>query len=446
MTLPASGAISFSNIDTELGYSATAQIGLNCSAVRTLFGQASGAICMNTGHGKSNTSVPGAPTGVSASATSCSAISVSFSAPSCTGHLSIDYYQVVCTSSGSNSATGSSSPISVTGLSASTSYTFKVRAHNSKGYGCYSSSTGTATTQQASGSQSYTTSGSYTWVVPSGVTGVSVLAIGGGGNAGNAGRNYCICCNFTGASGGYGGGGGGTAWACFTVSPGGSKAVSVGGSGGLSYFCSGSVFEVGGGTSRSSGGVAGSKITCGTNGFYGAWGGSPGLSSSGGNNPALYGTGAGGGGVSYGSNPYYYCGCRTCTGTGASYCHHSGVGNTGPNGGSGGGGAGATTVNTSSGGGGGGGIGIYGRGSSGSGGSVGNGGSGGSGGSSGSSNSGSNGGAGGSYGGGGGGGGVPHSGGTSCTFSNGGSGASGAIRIIWPNSTRQFPNTNTSSP
>jgi hypothetical protein len=54
MTLPASGAISFSNIDTELGFSSTAQISLNCSSVRTLFGVASGAIDMNTGHGKSN--------------------------------------------------------------------------------------------------------------------------------------------------------------------------------------------------------------------------------------------------------------------------------------------------------------------------------------------------------------------------------------------------------
>ena len=147
MTLPASGnPISFSQVDVELGLSATAQISMNDSGVRTLFGTASGAIDMNTGHGKSNTSVPGAPTGVSASATSTSAISVSFSAPACTGHLTIDSYQVVCTSSGSNSATGASSPISVTGLSASTSYTFKVRAHNSKGYGCYSS-TASATTQ-----------------------------------------------------------------------------------------------------------------------------------------------------------------------------------------------------------------------------------------------------------------------------------------------------------
>ncbi len=54
MTLPSSGAISMSNVDVELGLSSTAQITLNDSAVRTLFGVSSGQISMSNGYGKSN--------------------------------------------------------------------------------------------------------------------------------------------------------------------------------------------------------------------------------------------------------------------------------------------------------------------------------------------------------------------------------------------------------
>ena len=54
MALPASGAISLSAVNTELGLSATAAITMNDAAVRTLFGVASGAITMTNGHGKSN--------------------------------------------------------------------------------------------------------------------------------------------------------------------------------------------------------------------------------------------------------------------------------------------------------------------------------------------------------------------------------------------------------
>ena len=53
MTLPASpNPISLSQVNTELGFSASAQITLNDSAVRSLFGKASGAIGLGDGRGK----------------------------------------------------------------------------------------------------------------------------------------------------------------------------------------------------------------------------------------------------------------------------------------------------------------------------------------------------------------------------------------------------------
>lgn len=54
MALPASGAISLSAVNTELGSSSTAAIGMNDSAVRSLFGKSSGAIAMSDGYGKSS--------------------------------------------------------------------------------------------------------------------------------------------------------------------------------------------------------------------------------------------------------------------------------------------------------------------------------------------------------------------------------------------------------
>lgn len=57
--LPSSGAISFNDVNLQLTRTATASLSLNDSAVRSLFGQLTGAVDMNTGHGKSAV-VPGA--------------------------------------------------------------------------------------------------------------------------------------------------------------------------------------------------------------------------------------------------------------------------------------------------------------------------------------------------------------------------------------------------
>ena len=448
MTLPASGAISLFDVNDELGLSHSAQIGLLCTNVRTLFAVASGAVGLETGYGKSNTSVPGIPTGVSASATSSSAISVSFSAPACTGHLTIDYYQVVCTGSGTNSATGTS-PISVTGLSPSTSYTFKVRAHNSKGYGCYSSSTGTATTNAARGCIIYTSgNGCYTFIYPSGVSRVTAMVVGGGTNGGNGSSYYDCACNLN-YMGGIGGSGGGIAYYNNLAGTPGSSRVYIHTSSapnsGAGFFQSLWVCT----SSNNDGNAfwvrAAACMVCynyvyntGCGGHQrGGWGGYVCGSSAG---PS--GVGAGGGGAGgYNNigaahrNGSYTQGCG-----GRAQNNYTNAGADGYLGGGGGGNPGAGTYGSAVGGAGGGGVSLYGRGSSGAGGrswsnsGASEGGGGGSGGNAGSTSSGRNGGNGGQYGGGGGGPANYYG-----TVGTKGQGAPGAVRLLWPGCSRKFP-------
>ena len=346
---------------------------------------------------------PGAPTIGTATAGNAQA-SVTFTAPSCTGYPAggITGYQAISTP-GCFTNTGASSPIVVTGLSNGTAYTFRVRAQNSIGYGDYSAASNSATpTAPVTGQQAYTSAGSYTWVAPTGVTKVSVVAVGGGG----------------GGSGSYPGSGGGLGYKNnYTVTPGGSYTVVVGSGGAYngcggsnSYFVSTCVVKGGGGPSNYPGTVSGGTYT-------GDGGGNGGASRCSG--------GSGGGGAA----GYSGTGGRGAAGS---------VNNPGCSGAGGGGGGGAQySSSPPKGGAGGGGVGLLGQGSNGSG-NSGAGGSGGSGGAQGSSGSGyviccvptlfaGNGGA---YGGG--------AGGYNGT---GGVGAGGAVRIIWPGNTRSFPST-----
>lgn len=91
--------------------------------------------------------VPAAPTIGTATAASSSTASVTFSAPTgslATGGSAITGYTVY--SSGGQTATGSSSPITVTGLNPETNYNFYVRATNAIGQSANSGTSNTITT------------------------------------------------------------------------------------------------------------------------------------------------------------------------------------------------------------------------------------------------------------------------------------------------------------
>jgi hypothetical protein len=93
--------------------------------------------------GSSSITAPGAPTSVTAAGGDTQSI-VSFVAPSNDGGDAITGYRVTSTP-GSITATGASSPITVTGLTNGTSYTFTVAATNSVGYGSESSASNSVT-------------------------------------------------------------------------------------------------------------------------------------------------------------------------------------------------------------------------------------------------------------------------------------------------------------
>jgi len=92
---------------------------------------------------KGSSTVPGAPTGVSATAGDGKA-TVSFTAPASNGGAAISSYTVTA-SPGGATATGSASPITLTGLSNGTSYTFTVTATNSVGESAASSASSAIT-------------------------------------------------------------------------------------------------------------------------------------------------------------------------------------------------------------------------------------------------------------------------------------------------------------
>jgi len=268
----------------------------------------------------------------------------------------------------------------------------------------------------AVGQTVFATPGIYNWTVPTGVTSVSVVAVGGGGGGGNW------------SLGIQGGAGGGLGYKnSISVTPGSTYTVQVGqggagGSSGVNGSAGTDSFFLNATTVKGEGGAGGAQTNPkALGGSYVGDGGGDGGS-------AFLGVGAGGSGGGGGAGGY--------SGNGGDGANNQGNNGTDGSGGGGGGGGGASTSGNN-GAGGGGGVGLLGEGTSGtkgtSGALSGTGGLGGSGGSKGTdgTNVGNLGGAGGAYGGGGGNG----------QYS--GNGANGAVRIIWPGNVRQYPSTRT---
>ena len=95
----------------------------------------------------SNISVPGAPTSVSATGGDAQA-TVSFVAPTDNGGSTILSYTVI-SSPGSIKKSGTTSPITITGLTNNTAYTFTVKAHNIAGSSVASSASSSVTPNPA---------------------------------------------------------------------------------------------------------------------------------------------------------------------------------------------------------------------------------------------------------------------------------------------------------
>jgi hypothetical protein len=287
----------------------------------------------------------------------------------------------------------------------------KVDATNSKLYVCTSAGWTSASLAGLSGESSYTTAGTYSFVVPAGVTSIATVAVGGGGGGGGS-------AGTAGTSGG-GGGGGALVWGnSVPVTPGETLTVVVGagGSGGSTAGVAGGYSQIARGATvliRANGGAAGQRSTSAAAGGAANIGGYPYNTGGGSGGAGGAGYAAGGGGGGGGAGGY--------SGNGGAGGRNAVAASAGAGGGGGGGGEAEAAASRP----GGGGVGLMGEGASGSAGAKDSGGDAGSSGTAGTSTTS------GAYGGGGGG--VEDD-----TAASGSAGAGGAVRIIW-GSNRSFP-------
>jgi hypothetical protein len=231
-------------------------------------------------------SVPDAPTIGTATVVDGSTATVSYTAPASNGGSPITSYTATSSPGGITGtiSQAGSGTITVSGLTGGTTYTFTVKATNAVGTSAASQASNSITPPQES---IYTTPGTYTWVAPTGVTNVSSVVMGGGGGGS---QNH----------GGGGGGGGlvyvnnqsttpGNSYAVVVGSAGTGGFVNTGGSGGASQFGSTIAYGGNGGNGQGGAGGSGGGFSGGTAGYTGGTGGAGFLS--------VGSTGGGGGGV-----------------------------------------------------------------------------------------------------------------------------------------------------
>ena len=248
--------------------------------------------------------LPGAPTIGTATAGINNCASVAFTAPTCGVPATFTY--TATSTPGGITASGAASPLTVTGLTNGTSYTFKVKATNGAGTGPCSAASNSITATVPT-CATFTTAGTFSWVVPAGVTSVAMVAVGGGQGAGN---------NTTSGSGGRGGslaylnGRAVTPGTSYTVvvgaAAGGGLSNTAGNNSSVAISCTTVLRAIGGNAGGSSLGTA--SFAGGTGGTFGG-GGAAGYAGAGGNGGAnqINGTAGAGGAGGGGAGGYLFC-------------------------------------------------------------------------------------------------------------------------------------------
>jgi len=254
------------------------------------------------------TTVPNAPT-VSTVTSSFESASVAFSANETGGSYITQY--TVTSNPGSISASGASSPINVTGLTAGTSYLFTVTAANQNGNSISSAQSASAMPFNSTGGNTVITSGGYRTHI---FTSSGTFAFAG---ATRTAQYLCIAGGGGGGTGSYGGGGGAGGFLenlAYQLVPG-SYVVTVGAGGGANANGTNSSIEtiatsIGGGRGavyQGQGATSGGSGGGGARDSSGGAAGTAGQGNSGGGNVYLAnaaggGGGAGGGGQTGGGN------------------------------------------------------------------------------------------------------------------------------------------------